>query len=207
MSGDEGLEAYHWVGVELRLGGVDGADGEVVDGEILRGGELCGVVSGVPEEGVGADDGAGFCGWQVGLTDVKAEAEEGGVVGAVIENEISFAFSAGFEGLDEVPCELAFMANLDPVGTTVYRGLKAVCETVAVEVGGIEDWVEHYSWMGAWLSESAQAEIFSRRQTQHRPSVEFGATSLPQTVHLVVGGSSTRTGFFFVFSLSAKLRF
>ena len=29
--------------------------------------------------------------------------------------------------------------------------------------------------------ESRQALIFSRRQTQHRPSVEFGAVSVPQT--------------------------
>jgi hypothetical protein len=37
--------------------------------------------------------------------------------------------------------------------------------------------------MDGWLSDSRQALIFSRRQTQHRASVEKGATAPPQITH------------------------
>ena len=37
------------------------------------------------------------------------------------------------------------------------------------------------------MSESRQAEIFNRRQTQQRPSTELGEVSDSQTTHLVMG--------------------
>ena len=43
-----------------------------------------------------------------------------------------------------------------------------------------------YSCAGIWESESRQALSLSRRHTQHRFSVEFGAHSLLQTVHRTV---------------------
>jgi len=61
--------------------------------------------------------------------------------------------------------------------------------------------------MEVWLSESAHAEIFKRRQTQHKPSSELGATSLPQTVHFKGASVSALRADFFLINLSAKLRF
>ncbi len=40
-----------------------------------------------------------------------------------------------------------------------------------------------YSWAGIWVSLSRHALSFKRRHTQHKPSFELGAHSLPQTVH------------------------
>jgi hypothetical protein len=49
------------------------------------------------------------------------------------------------------------------------------------------------------VSASRQALILSRRQTQQRPSEEFGATSVPQTEHfaprLMVSGVAERFAF------------
>jgi len=95
----EGLDADDRVRVGLGPGGEDGADGEIVDGEVLGGSELGGVVGGEAEDGLGTYDGSGVCGREVRLADMKTEAEEGGVVCPVIENEISFSLSASFEGL------------------------------------------------------------------------------------------------------------
>jgi hypothetical protein len=41
-----------------------------------------------------------------------------------------------------------------------------------------------YSCAGACVSESRHALSFKRRQTQHNPSVEFGAHSPPHTTHV-----------------------
>jgi hypothetical protein len=45
-------------------------------------------------------------------------------------------------------------------------------------------WESGYSCIEGWLSDSRQALIFRRRQTQQRASVENGATSPPQITHL-----------------------
>lgn len=146
----EGLEANDGVGVDLGPGGEDGADSEVVDRKLLGGGKLCGVVGREAEDGIGADDLAGGSGGEVGLADVEAEAEEGGVVGTVIENEISFAFSAGLEGFEEVPGEVGFVADLDPGGSPVDGSFEDILQRMAVELSRIQNWIErHYSWTGA----------------------------------------------------------
>jgi hypothetical protein len=50
--------------------------------------------------------------------------------------------------------------------------------------------------MDGWFSDSRQALIFNRRQTQHRASVENGATAPPQIMHFprltVLCGTITR---------------
>jgi hypothetical protein len=145
----EGLEADDRVGVGLRLGGEEGADGEVVDGEGLGGGELAGVVGGEADQRCRAQDGAGFDGGKVGLAEVEAEAKKGSVVGPVIENEISFSLRAGLEGCYEVSREVAFVADLNPMGSAVEGSLETIDEIVPVQVSRVEDRVEHYSWMGA----------------------------------------------------------
>lgn len=40
-----------------------------------------------------------------------------------------------------------------------------------------------YSWAVIWVSESRHALSLRRRQTQHKPSLEMGALSSPQTIH------------------------
>lgn len=75
------------------------------------------------ETGIGADDTAGFYGWEIILADVQAKAEEGGVIGAVIEDEVWLAMGAGFEGTQEVAVEISFVADLNPVCTCVDGGL------------------------------------------------------------------------------------
>jgi len=60
------------------------------------------------------------------LTNVEAEAEEDCIVGPVIENEISFSFSASFEGRDKLTCIFTLMANLDPGGSTIHGGSEDV---------------------------------------------------------------------------------
>jgi hypothetical protein len=46
-----------------------------------------------------------------------------------------------------------------------------------------------YSCAAICESVSRHALIFNRRHTQHKPSVEFGAHSVPQTVHLAMRGA------------------
>src|ERR1035437_3623552 len=60
-------------------------------------------------------------------------------------------------------------------------------DTAPVRRGGDEgriEWKRLYSWIEGWFSDSRQALILRRRQTQHRASVENGATSPPQMTHL-----------------------
>jgi hypothetical protein len=143
MAGDEGLEADDRIGVELRACLEDRADGEVVDWQTLGGGKLGVGVGGVTEECVGANDGASFGRWEVGLTDVEAKAEEGCIVRPVIENEISFAFSAFFQNDEEVAGELRFVADLNPVRSTIDGGFKDINQRMSVQVRRVENRVEH----------------------------------------------------------------
>jgi hypothetical protein len=111
---------------------------------------LTSVVGRKAKNRVRADDLAGGGSAEVCLANVEAEAEEGSVIRSVIENEISFTFRAGFEGFEEVPGEVCFVADLDPGGTTIHCCREDVLQRMAVEVGGIQNWIKsHYSWTGA----------------------------------------------------------
>jgi hypothetical protein len=65
---------------------------------------------------------------------------------------------------------------------------------MSTSVRGVMAWEKNstasdYSCAAICESESRQALIFNRRHTQHRPSVEFGAHSVPHTVHLATRGA------------------
>lgn len=147
----KGAGADGGVGVGLGGGGVNGADGEVIDGEVGGGVELGLGVGGEAEEGVGADDAAGFGGGQVRLAEVEAEAEEGGIVGAIIQDEVGLEAGALLEGGDEGAVERGFMADLDPGSAAVESGGKNIGESMSVEVGGIQDRVEGHLFLNGGL--------------------------------------------------------
>ncbi len=146
MARVKGLDANNGVRVGLRLCRKNGADGEVIDRQVLGYGKLGGVVSGEAKDGFGTDNLAGCGGGKVGLADVEAQTEKGGVVGPIIENDISFSLCAGFERFNEVAGEVRFVADLDPGRTTIDSSLKDALQRMAVEMTGIQDWIEkHYS--------------------------------------------------------------
>lgn len=149
MAGDKGLQADNGIWIELGLGGVNRTDGKVVDREILCGFELSSVVGGETEASVWTNDGASLGGRQICLADMKAQAKQSCVVGPVVENQVRLSNCATLEGLYKIACKSTLMTDLDPVCATIDRGLQAVCQTVAVQMGGIKDRVEHYSWIRA----------------------------------------------------------
>ena len=144
---------------------------------------------------------------------MQTKAKHGCIVGTVVENQFGVDRRAVFESLYETPVKSTLVAQLNPFGSTIDGSGKAILDGMPIlrKQSGIQDWIDgHYSCMGAWLSLSAQAEILRRRQTQQRPSEEFGATSLWQTTHFTGAGSGSisivvpaLTGF--LMNFSAKL--
>ncbi len=146
------LEAYNWIRVGLRLGRENGADRDVVNGLGRGGFELLRIVCGDTKTGMRANDTTGFYGWEIILADVQAKAEEGCVIGTVVEDEIFFAFGAGLEGDQEVAVEISFMTDLNPVCSGVDCSIKGINEEMPVlgDKSRVQDWIEaHYSCIGA----------------------------------------------------------
>ena len=124
--GPESIETDGGVGAMLGVGGEDGAEGDVIDGQIGSVAHLCGVMGGEAEEGVGADDEAGIGGSEIVLTEMEAGAEEHGAIGAVIDDEAGAGFAAeGGEAMGEVEGFAApeiLVAKLEDAGTAFEAG-------------------------------------------------------------------------------------
>ncbi len=147
----KGLNAYDGVRVGFGARREDGAEGEVVDGLVCALGELSGVVGGEAELGLRAEDAAGGGRREIVLTDMETEAEQGGEVGAVVEDEVCTDASAGVEVFCKIPIKGAFVADLDPF--QVGAGLDRVGQSmpVACEQRGIEDRVKGHLLLSGGL--------------------------------------------------------
>jgi len=137
-------------GIGMGLGGCaeDGAEGDVIDGLGLGGVHLGGVVDGEAEDSVGADELAGVLGSKVFLAEVEAGVEEGGVVCAIVEDELGFRFAAEASDLlgfgEGVAGPEGFMAVLEESGSGFEKGFGGDSggEVAVSEGGGVEDGVD-----------------------------------------------------------------
>src|SRR5262245_31178618 len=82
--GPQAIDSHHRVGIDLRLRGEHRPQGQVTRGLACRGGELLGVVCGVAENRLRADQTPGVQWWDVVLADMEPRAEQQRYVGAVI---------------------------------------------------------------------------------------------------------------------------
>ncbi len=146
----EGSDTDNRVRIGFGLGLINRPDGQVIDRQRLSGGQLGGRMSREAEAGMGADDAACFDRRQVILTDVKPQAEQRRVIGAIVQDEIGLDLRAGLEGGNEVAGEITLMPDLNPGSAAIDGGLKDILERMVMKLRGVEDRVKrHYSCMGA----------------------------------------------------------
>ena len=142
------IQAYHGVGVFLAGRGEDGAESQVVGRFGQRGGELRGVVSREAQRPPGSDEAASLRGGQVVLADVQARIEEGGDVGAVVDDEQRAGLAAeGGQALgagEQAAREMPFVAELQQAGAAFEQGFRGrfQLQAQAGQRSGVQDGVQ-----------------------------------------------------------------
>ena len=120
------LDAYSRVRAFFGHGGADGTESYVVDWLRFRSPHLIGVMGGVADDGVLADNAAGIDRRQVFLPQMQTGAENRRVIGAIVQNEARIGLPAQFDDLlclfEDAGAPERFMTELEDAGAALKKG-------------------------------------------------------------------------------------